>query len=76
MLRPEERVSRSLEPVERPQQRLGVSRVQPGRRLVKHVHNAEQVRPYLRRQPQPLEFPGGERRGAAFERKVAEPEVE
>ena len=58
------------------QQRLGVGRVQPGRRLVEHVDDAEQVGAHLRRQPQPLQLAGRERRRAALEREVAEPEVE
>jgi hypothetical protein len=72
----EQRVPRGLEPVERPQQGLRVGRVQPRRRLVEDVDDAEQVRPHLRRQPQPLQFAGGQRRRTAVERQVAQPQVE
>ena len=50
--------------------------MQARRRLVEHVHDAEQVRAHLRRQPQPLQLARRQRRRAALERQVAEPEVE
>ena len=72
----EERIAGRLQPVERAQQRLGVGRMQAGRRLVEHVDDAEQVRAHLRRQPQPLQLAGRQRRRAALEREVAEAEIE
>ena len=76
MLDDEQRVAGGLESIERSQQRFGVGRMQAGRRLVEHVHDAEQVRPHLRGQPQSLQLAGRERRRAAIERQVAESEVE
>ena len=65
-----------LQPVERPQQRLGVGRVQPRGRLVEHVDHAEQVGADLGGQPQPLELARREGGRAPLQREVAEPEVE
>jgi hypothetical protein len=45
-------------------------------RLVEHVDDAEQVRAHLRGEPQPLQLAGRQRRRAALEREVAEPEVQ
>ena len=72
----EERVARGLQSVERRQQRRGVHRMQARRRLVQHVDDAEQVRAHLRGQPKTLQFARRQRRRAAFERQIAEPEVE
>ena len=72
----EQGVARGLQPVERRQERRGVDRMQPGRRLVQHVHDAEQVRAHLRGEPKPLQFTRRQRGRAALERQIAEPEVE
>jgi hypothetical protein len=48
---------RALELVQRAQ-RFAIGRVQPGRRLVEHVHHAEQVGADLRGQAQPLQLAG------------------
>ena len=50
--------------------------MQPGRRLVQHVDDPEQVGSHLRRQTQPLQFARRQRRRAAFERQIAQTEVE
>ena len=70
----EDRIAGALELVERGEQRPAVLRMQPGGRLVEHVDDAEQVRADLRRQPQPLQLAGRERRRAAREREIAEAE--
>ena len=72
----EQRIAGRLQAVERAQQRLGVGRMQPGGRLVEHVDDAEQVGADLRGQPQPLQLARREGRRAAFQRQIAEPEVE
>ena len=72
----EQRVAGRLQAVERAQQRLGVGRMQAGRRLVEDVDHAEQVRADLRRQAQPLQLAGRQRRRAALERQIAEAEIE
>ena len=56
VLHHEQRVASRLELVERGEQRLGVRRMQPRRRLVEHVHHAEQVGAYLRGQAKALEL--------------------
>ena len=70
----EDRVAGALEVVERGEQRAAVLRVQSRGRLVEHVDDAEQVRADLRRQAQPLQLSRRERRRAAREREIAEPE--
>ena len=72
----EQRVAGGAETIEGPQQRLGVGRMQAGRRLVEHVDHAEQVGADLRRQAQPLQFARRQRRRAALEGEVAEAEIE
>jgi hypothetical protein len=69
-----DRVAGSLQRVERLEQRSVVLRMQPGGRLVQDIDDAEQVRPDLRCQPQPLQLAGRERRRAAVEREIAESE--
>ncbi len=56
VLHDEHRVPGLLEPAEHAEQRLRVGRVQPGRRLVQDVDDAEEARPQLGGQPQPLEL--------------------
>ena len=72
----EQRIARGLELAERGQQRLGVGRVQAGRRFIEDVHDAEQVGAYLRCKAQALQLSRRQGRRAAFEREVAEAEVE
>ena len=76
MLDHEDGVPRCLEPVERAEERLGVDRMETGRRLVQHVHDAEQVAVHLGAEPEALELARGEGRRAALEREVAEPQVQ
>jgi hypothetical protein len=72
----EQGVAAGLQLVEGPEQGLGVGRVQPGGRLVQHVHHPEQVRPHLSGQPQPLQLAGGQGGRTAVEGQVPEPKVE
>ena len=50
--------------------------MQPRRRFVEHVHDAEKIGAHLRGQPQPLQLAGRKRGRAAFQGEVAQPEVE
>ena len=72
----EQRIADRLQPVERAQQRLGIGGMQPGRRLVHHIDDAEQVGDDLGGKPQPLQLARRQRRRAAFQRQIAEAEVE
>ena len=76
MLDDEQRIADRLQAVERAQQRLGVGGMEPGRRLVHHIDDPEQVGDHLGRQPQPLKFAGRQGRRAALQRQIAEAEVE
>ena len=72
----EEGVTGALEIIERVEQRLGVGGMQAGGRLVEHVDDAEEIGVQLGGKAQTLELAGGERRCAAFEREIAEAEIE
>ena len=72
----EERIAGVLQPIESAEQCLGVRRMKAGRRLVENIHDAEEIRMHLRGQPQALQFARRERWRAAFERQIAEPEIE
>src|SRR5689334_9649831 len=50
----EQGIAGALEAIERDEQRLGIGGVQPRRRFVEHVDDAEQVRSNLRRETQAL----------------------
>src|SRR6185312_10637941 len=50
--------------------------MQARRRLIQNVGNAEQIRAYLCRKPEPLQLPGRQSGRAAIERQVSETEVE
>ncbi len=50
--------------------------MEPGGRLVEHVHDTEQVGVDLGREAQALELARRKRRRTAFEREIAEPELE
>ena len=76
MLDNEQRIARGFQPVERPQQRLGVGRMQPRGRLVEHIDHTEQIGAHLRGEPQALKLARRERRRAAIQREIAEPEIE
>ena len=72
----EQRIAGRLQPVEAPQQRLGVGGMQAGGRLVEHIDDAEQIRAHLGGQAQPLQLARRQRGRAAFEREIAEAEIE
>jgi hypothetical protein len=72
----EQRVAGGFQTIQRLQQCFGVRRMQSGRRLVEHVHDAEQIRAHLRRQAEPLQFARRQRGRAPLERQVSESEVE
>ncbi len=76
VLHDEEGVTRGLEPVERRQQRLGISGMEPRGGLVQHVHDAEKIGVHLGGKPQALELPGREGGCAAIQRQVAQPQLE
>ena len=71
-----QRISRGLEPVQRPQQRLGIGRMKSRRRLVQNIDDSEQVGSNLGRQAKPLQFARRQRRCAPFWRQIAEAEIE
>ena len=54
---------------------LVVAVVEPDRRLVEDVENADELRADLRGEPYPLRFAARERSGRAIEREVREPDV-
>ena len=58
------------------EERLRVGGMQPGRRFVEHIDDAEEVGADLRREAEPLELAGRKSRRAAIGRQVAETEVE
>ena len=72
VLNHEHRVAGVTQPIERVVQGLAVGGVQPGRRLVEHVHDAEQQRTQLCRQPQSLQLAGRKRRRGAVQRQVSQ----
>ena len=61
---------------QRREQALVIALVQADRRLVQHVHHADQSRAYLAGQPDPLGLAAGQRLGAAVERQVVESDVD
>ena len=70
----EQRVALRLQLRQRVEQRLAVGRMQAGGGLVQHVDHAEQVGADLRGQPQALQLAGRQRRRAALQRQIAEPQ--
>ena len=76
MLHDEQRIAHRLQSGERAQQSLGIGGMEPGRRLVHHIDDPEEVGDHLGRQPQPLEFAGRQGWGAPLQRQIAEAEVE
>ena len=61
---------------ERVDEALVVALVQPDRRLVEDVEDADQAAADLRRQPDPLRLSPGERRRRPVEAQVVEPDIE
>ena len=54
----EQRVARLLQLIQRRNEGLRVGRVQSRRGLIEHVHDAEEIRPDLGREPQALQLTG------------------
>ena len=54
----EQRVTRPFQLIESRDERLGVGRMQAGRRLVEHVDHAEEIRANLGRETQSLQLAG------------------
>jgi hypothetical protein len=75
VLHHEDAIAARLEPIQRLQEALGVGRMEPDRRLIEDVQYARQMRPELRRKPDPLRLPTRERPHAAIQRQVAEPDL-
>ena len=61
-------VAEVAQPLERRDQPLVVALVEPDRRLVEDVEDADQLRADLGREPEPLRLAAGERRRCAVER--------
>ena len=68
-------VAEVAQPLERPDQLPVVALVEPDRRLVEDVEDADELRADLRREPQPLRLAAGERRRCAVELQVADADV-
>ena len=71
----EHRVAEVAQPLERPDQLVVVALVEPDRGLVEDVEDADELRPDLRREPQPLRLAARERRRRAVELQVADADV-
>ena len=69
------RVAEVAEPVEGRDQLLVVALVEADRGLVEDVHDADQVRADLGREPDPLRLAARQRAGAAAQREVADADV-
>ena len=72
----EQRIARLLQPVERAQQSFGIGGMQSGGRLIEHIHHAEEVGSHLGCQAKALQLSRRKCRRAAFQREVAESEIE
>ena len=68
----EDGVADVAQPLKRVDQARVVALVEADRRLVEDVEHADQLRPDLRREPQPLRLTAGERRRRAVEREVTD----
>ena len=73
MLDDEHRVADVAEPLERVDQLAVVALVEPDRRLVEDVEDADELRADLRRQPQPLRLAAGQRLRGPVELEVPAP---
>ncbi len=76
MLHHQHRVAQALEPLQRAEQALIVALVQADARLVQHVEHAGQARADLAREPDALALAAGERRRAARQGEVIEPDID
>ena len=70
-----DRVAEVTQPLERRDQPLVVALVKADRRLVEDVKHADERRPDLGREPDPLCLAARKRRGRPLERQVADPDV-
>ena len=68
-------VAEVAQPLERRDQPVVVALVEPDRRLVEDVEDADELRADLGREPQPLRLAARERRRRAVERQVADADV-
>ena len=68
-------VAEVAQPLERPDQLAVVALVQADRRLVEDVEHADELRPDLRREPEPLRLAAAQRRRRAVELQVADAHV-
>ncbi len=68
-------VAEVAQPLERADQPVVVALVEPDRRLVEDVEDADELRADLRREAEPLRFAAGERQRRAVERQVADADV-
>ena len=71
----EHRVAERLQPLQRRDQAVVVALVQPDRRLVEDVEDADELRADLRREPQPLRLAARQRLRGAVELEVADADV-
>ena len=71
----EQGVARGFQALQGFEQCFAIRRVQTGRRFIQHVDHAEQLRTQLRRQAQTLQLAGRQRRRAAFQCQVTEPQI-
>ena len=69
------RVAEIAQPIQRAQQPVVVALMQADRRLIEDVHDTDQARADLAREPDALRLAAGERLGAAIERQVVEADV-
>ena len=70
------RVAEIAQAIERAEQALVVALVQADRRLVEHVHDADEAGADLAGEADALRFAAGQRIGAAIERQVIEADVD
>ena len=68
-------VAEVAQPRQRADQLRVVALVEPDRRLVEDVEDADEARADLRREPDPLRLAARQRRGRALERQVSDPDA-
>ena len=71
----EDGVAEPLQPLERRDEAVVVALVEADRRLVEDVEDADELRPDLRRQPEPLRLSAGERLRGTVQLQVADADV-
>src|ERR1700684_3343962 len=75
MLDDQHRVAEVAQSLQRVEQSLIVTLMQPDRRLIENVQHADQARPDLRREPDALALATRERAGSALKREVIEAHI-